>query len=204
MITLLVDCTDNPAEIHPQMPEHQAAMIRRCPFLGPSVERGLTAWSAYSADMEDHRELLNVVIRRAEALRRTRRTDGPLACHNIAIVGPQTAAEAQRLMDWPSWLARNLYAPVQLVVDRFWIGLGRHPDRSPIEPPPVSFFMIRSRIGRRDRLIASDRILPELLQQAGRGDDGRDVFVHTLGHPCDNPATAWPQLVAAFPVSTTG
>ncbi len=199
MIRLIVDTTTDPGQVHPDMPTHQAAMIPRCPFLGPSVERGLTTWSAYAAGPDDRHELLNVVLARAERMRADRREGGPLICHNMALFGPRTAQEAKTLMDWPSWIARNLYAPVQLVVDRFWIGQGRHPQRTPIEPPPVSFFMIRSRVGRRDRLIASRRIMPEVLALAGSGDDGRDVLTHALGRPCPDPAAAWNELVALFP-----
>jgi hypothetical protein len=203
MIRQLVAATTDPARVHPGLIEHQAAMIARCPYLGPSVQRGLTQWSAYEAGPEDEHALLGLLTDYAEQLRRARRTDGPLACRNIAIIDPPDTAAAKALMDWPAWLARNLYAPVQIMVDRFWIGVGRKPGtaRSVMPPLAVSFFMVRSNIPHRDRLILSEQD-PEALAAlaAGPGDDGRDVLTASLGRSVTDPALVWSDLVEAFPI----
>lgn len=203
MIRQVHGATIDPADIHPGMPSHQAAMAARCPYLRPSVERKLTVWSAYTAEPSDGRELFALLVRYAEAVRTARRTNGPLVCRNIAIHGPEEAEAAKALMDWPAWLARNLYAPVQLVVDRFWIGVGRDPTRGQSVMPhlPVSFFMVRCGIAHRDRVIVSQRPASEITALgAGPGDDGRDVFGATLGDPAQDPVEAWDKLTAMFPV----
>jgi hypothetical protein len=195
--------TLEPADIHPGMPAHQATMVERCPYLRPSVERGLTVWSAYTADPGDGCELFALLVRYAEAVRQARRADGPLVCRNIAIHGPDNPEAAKALMDWPAWLARNLYAPVQLVIDRFWIDIGRNPTTGQSVMPhlPVSFFMVRCGIAHRDRLIVSQRPAPELAAlRAGPGDDGRDVFASTLSVATADPVKAWDELTALFPV----
>jgi hypothetical protein len=205
VIRQLVSTTPDPAHVHPGLLDHQTVMVKRCPYLGPSVSRGLTLWSAYEAGPDDGRALFALVVRYAEQLRAVRRTEGPLACRNVAIFGPEDTEAAKALMDWPAWLARNLYAQVQLTVDRFWIGIGRTPGkgRSIMPPLAVSFFMIRSSIPHRDRIILAEQTPTELAAlKAGPGDDGRDVFAHHLGHPVTDPAEAWPTLTAAFPVPT--
>lgn len=203
MIRQLVDATADPTNVHPDLAQHQAAMIQRCPYLGPSVAKGLTIWSAYRADPCDQRSMLDLLVWYAEQVRFARRTDGPLSCRNIAIFGPTNVAEARALLDWPAWLARNLYAPVQLMVDRFWIGIGRDPQkgRSVMPPLAVSFLMIRCGIARKDRLIISPRPTDEMaILWAGPGDDGRDVIATALGRSVQSPSDAWDDLTKAFPV----
>jgi len=202
MIRQLVEATTDPAHVHPDLAAHQAAMIERCPYLGPSVAKGLTIWSAFSADPDDERGLFKLLIWYAEQVRFARNTDGPLACRNVAIFGPKDEQAAQALMDWPTWLARNLYAPVQLMIDRFWIGVGRRPGtgKSLMPPLAVSFFMVRCGIARRDRLILSERPQQDIdLLKAGPGDDGRDVFASQLGQAPDDPTEAWGRLTTVFP-----
>jgi hypothetical protein len=204
MIRQLVEATTDPKQVHPDLASHQAAMIERCPYLGPSVAKGLTIWSAYDAGSGDQRPLLNLLVWYAEQVRFARRIDGPLSCRNIAVFGPLDVAEAKALLDWPAWLARNLYAPVQLIVDRFWIGIGRDPKtgRSVMPPLAVSFFMIRCGIARKDRLIVSPRPTDEMaILAAGPGDDGRDVIATVLGGSVESPSDAWDDLTTAFPVS---
>ncbi|MGH3550948.1 MAG: hypothetical protein ACRDQU_23075 [Pseudonocardiaceae bacterium] len=88
MVALVVPPTTDPAAVHPDLVDHQADMIRRCPHLGPSVERGLTVWAAYAADPGDQPDLFALLVQWAEELRSARREAGPLVCRNIAIVGP--------------------------------------------------------------------------------------------------------------------
>lgn len=201
MLTQLVGPTTDPAAIHPALVDHQADMIRRCPYLGPSVERGLTIWSAYHAEPTDKADLFALLVRSAEELRQARRVSGPLVCRNIALFGPSDIEAAQRIMDWPAWLARNLYAPVQMMIGRFWTGVELD-DSSGVAmmPPPVSFFSMRHAIPIKEGLFLSEK-LPEIMAilETGPGDDGRDVFLQPLGHPVDEPASVYRDLVALFP-----
>ncbi|MGH3852190.1 MAG: hypothetical protein ACRDR6_01555 [Pseudonocardiaceae bacterium] len=201
MVALVVPPTTDPAAVHPALVDHQADMIRRCPYLGPSVQRGLTVWAAYAADPGDQPDLFALLVRWAEELRTARREAGPLVCRNIAIVGPTDGGAARRLMDWPAWLARNLYAPVQMMVGRFWVGMQRADSKGePMMPPPVSFFSLRPAVPCRDGLFLSAK-LPGVMAilEASTGDDGRDVFAQPLSRRVDDPASVYTELVAAFP-----
>jgi hypothetical protein len=203
MIQIRTEATTEAAYVHPDLPAHQDEMICRCPYLGRSVGRGLTVWSAVEAETGDEPALFALLVDHAEQVRAQRRTDGPLVCHNVALVGPTNARAAKHLMERPVWLARNLYAPVQIVVDRFWIGVGRRPGRGRSVMPyvPVSYFMIRCGIARRDRVIVAPRPAEQLAAlYAGPGDDGRDVIASQLGYAVANPVEAWDALVAEFPV----
>lgn len=201
MVALVTPPTTDPAAVHPALADHQADMIRRCPYLGPSVQRGLTVWSAYAADPGDQPDLFALLVRCAEDLRTARHKAGPLVCRNIAILGPANLAAARRLMDWPAWLARNLYAPVQMMVGRFWVGMQRaDSEGKPMTPPPVSFFTLRPAIPHREGLFLSAK-LPAIMATlaASTGDDGRDVFVQPLGRRVVDPALVYTELIAAFP-----
>lgn len=201
MLQRLVESTTDPSEVHPALAEHQADMVRRCPYLGPSVQRGLTLWSAYRAAATDQSALFAMLVETAEELRVARRESGPLVCRNVAVFGPETVDAARRLLDWPAWLARNLYAPVQVMVGRFWVGVELDDSRgAPMLPPPVSFFSIRHSIPGKDGLFLAAK-LPEVMAilAAGPGDDGRDVFLGPFGRPVDDPASVYRELAEAFP-----
>ncbi|MGH3550949.1 MAG: hypothetical protein ACRDQU_23080 [Pseudonocardiaceae bacterium] len=104
-------------------------------------------------------------------------------------------------MDWPAWLARNLYAPVQMMVGRFWVGMRRADSKGkPMTPPPVSFFSVRPAVPHRDGLFLSTK-LPGIMAilEASTVDDGRDVFAQPLSRRVDDPASVYTELVAAFP-----
>jgi hypothetical protein len=201
MLRLMVDATTDPADIHADMLAHQQDMIRRCPYLGPSVERGLTVWSSYDAEPGDSADLFAMLVTSAERLRQDRREHGPLVCKNLAIFGPTDISSAQRLLDWPAWLARNLYAPVQMMVGRFWTGAQLDDSKGEaMMPPPVSFFSMRHSIPSKDGLFLSAK-LPEIMAilETGPGDDGRDVFAAPFGRRVDNPASVYHELAKVFP-----
>lgn len=203
MIRQVSGPTLNPADIHPDLPAHQAEMITRCPYLRLSVEREHTVWSAYTADPGDKASMLDLLIGYAEEVRQARRSHGPLVCRNVALVGPTDTKAAQELMEIPVWLARNLYAPVQIIVDRFWIGIGRLPGRgrSPMLHVPIAYFMIRCGIAHRDRIVVSQRLDPGLAAlRAGPGDDNHDVVAAVLGCRAATAAQEWLRLRMLFPL----
>ena len=206
MIRVRVRATTDPARVHPDLSAHQTAIINKCPYLGPSVDRGLTTWSAVEAEPEDEPALFALLVEHAEQVRADRRAYGPLVCHLVALFGPSDDREAKRLMERPVWVARNLYAPVQIRVDRFWIGVGRRsgPGRSPLPYVPISYFMVRCGIANRDRLIVAARPADELAAlRAGPRDDGREVAHTYLGRSIANVAEAWGELLYAFPLPST-
>jgi uncharacterized protein DUF6875 len=200
---LLTPTTNDPDRVFPGLATYMTAMTGHCPYLGPSLGRDLTTWAGYAAGSDDCAALLGLLVDTAEAVRASRRTHGPLACANIAIIGPTDITTARAVVDWPHWIARNLYAPVGLMIGKFWIGeaeedkLGR-----PIMPPPVSFFSIRHSYPVKDaRFLHALPAVAAALDVAV--DDGRDILHPHLGVLASAAAAtnSYDTLKAAFPAT---
>lgn len=196
-----VATTTDAAAVHPELPAYLAVMAQHCPYLGPSMSHGMTTWSGYDAGPDDGPGLLGVLVEAAEQVRAERRSRGPLVCVNVAIFGPTDIPSARAVLDWPHWIARKLYAPVALMIGKFWIG-EREKDRHRVDiaPPPVSFFSVRHSFTAKDaRFLAN---LPGVaVQLAGAEDDGRDVLAPVLGvaNTADTVRERYADLKAAFP-----
>jgi len=197
----LADITTDAGTIHPRLPGYLASMTGHCPYLGPSMSRNLTLWCGYEASPDDRPELLGLLVKSAENVRAVRREHGQLACANIAIYGPTDIPSAQAVLDWPHWITRKLYAPVQLMIGKFYIG-EQEDDKygTPIAPPPISFFSIRHSTPAKDaRFLAN---LPGVAAQLAKADeDNRDVLMPVLGVPCtpETAASRYADLVRLFP-----
>jgi hypothetical protein len=193
--------TSDSGEVHPGLPAYLSAMAGHCPYLGPSMAHGLTTWCGYDAGPDDGPHLLAVLVRAAEQVRVMRREYGPLPCVNVAVFGPHDVASARAVLDWPHWIARKLYAPVAVMVGKFWIG-ERERDRFGVDiaAPPVSFFSVRHSFPAKDaRFLAN---LPGVAAQlAGAVDDGRDVLMPVLGLPLEASTVRarYADLRVAFP-----
>lgn len=198
---LLTATTLDACEVHPSLPGYIASMTGHCPFLGPSMSRNLTTWCSYQAGEEDGPDLLALLIETAEAVRAVRRVKGNLVCANIAIFGPTDIPSAKSVLDWPHWLARKLYAPVELMIGKFWIGeLEDDKFGRPIAPPPASFFSVRHSSVSKDARFLSN--LPGVAAQLAQAEeDNRDVLMDVLGVPCTpaNAAGRYADLKALFP-----
>ena len=151
------------------------AITAHCPYLAPSVARGLTGWTVYelgggTADVEA--EVFHAGVRAAEWVRPlATRPHGALVCENIVVLGA-----GQDALAWPHWVLKHLYGPMGLMFGKFSAGeekTDRHRRRIPA--PPVSFLPVRVAVRPRD---------PRLLEQtpdlaaavAVAVDDGRDAF----------------------------
>lgn len=161
-----------------------AAYVRtvtaHCPYLAPSLDRGLTGWTLYeavgaSADVEA--EVFHAAVQAAEWVRPLATgTHGAFVCENVAILGAGRA-----VLQWPHWALKHLYGPVGLMIGKFAAGEERT-DRSgwSIPPPPVSFLPVRAAVRPRDgRFLQGTPKLAAAVTSAR--DDGRDVFSQ-LGH----------------------
>jgi hypothetical protein len=160
-----------------------------------------TTWSSYDAGPDDGPDLLAVLVEAAEQVRAARREGDLLVCPNIAVFGPTDVASARSVLDWPHWIARKLYAPVAVMVGKFWIG-EQEQDRHgrDVVPPPISFFSVRHSFAAKDaRFLAN---LPGVARQLAEADeDGRDVLMPVLGVPI-TPETVrqhYAALKSAFP-----
>ncbi|MER6912539.1 hypothetical protein ABT354_12790 [Streptomyces sp. NPDC000594] len=161
-------------------------MMVHCPYISPSVQRGLTTWTVYRADASTdasadggadavEAELFHAGARAAEWLRPLRhRPYGFLRCENIVILGE--AARRRDLLAWPHWVLKNLYGPVGIMFGKFSAGEEGNPCSGEHTPAaPVSFLPVRAAIRRRDpRFLQATPDLAAALAVAD--DDGRDVF----------------------------
>jgi len=117
-----------------------------CPYLVPSVRRGLTAWTVYEV-ASGEREfveagLFHAGMQAAEWVRPlAARPHGALVCENVVLLGG-----AGCLLDWPHWALKHLYGPVGLMVGKFRCGEGT----SPVPSPPCSFLPVRPAVRARD------------------------------------------------------
>jgi hypothetical protein len=198
---LLTAATIAPQDVHPRLDGYLSTMTGHCPHLGPSMRRNLTTWCGYEAGDTDGPDLLALLVDAAEDVRAKRRTHGLLVCANIAVFGPRDIRTAKAVLDLPHWIARNLYASVQLMIGKFWIGeeeADRHGQT--IAPPPVSFLSIRHSVLPKDARFLSN--LPRVAQQlASAHDDHQDVLTPWLGVPL-TPETVharYADLVSLFP-----
>ncbi|MGW0034476.1 DUF6875 domain-containing protein [Streptomyces sp. NPDC003314] len=157
-------------------------MTAHCPYLSPSVERGLTTWTVYrangSADAVEA-ELFHAGAQAAEWLRPlVHRPHGFLRCENVVILGEVLGVRHRDLLAWPHWALKNLYGPVGIMFGKFYAGeeeATRAGERIPVAP--VSFLPVRAAIRRRDpRFLHATPDLATALAVAD--DDGRDIFEH--------------------------
>lgn len=161
--------------------DYVRAMASHCPFLMPSVARGLTGWTVYeiaegapAADVEA--EVFHTGVQAAEWMRPlTTRRHGTLVCENIVLLGGG-ATDHRALMAWPHWALKHLYGPVGLMFGKFWTGeegTDRRGDRIPA--PPFSFLAVRCAVRPVDPRFLADT--PDLaLSLSTAVDDGREVF----------------------------
>ncbi|MFF6772680.1 DUF6875 domain-containing protein [Streptomyces sp. NPDC012637] len=162
--------------------EYAERMTAHCPYLAPSLQRGLTTWTVYRADADAdavEAELFHAGGQAAEWLRPLiRRPQGALRCENIVLLGDVPGVRHRDLMAWPYWALRHLYAPVGIMFGKFYAGedeRARSGERTPVSP--VSFLPVRAAVRRRDPQFL--HTTPELAAAlAVADDDGRDVFQH--------------------------
>lgn len=161
--------------------DYVGAMASHCPFVTPSVARGLTGWTVYeiagdSQAAEAEAEVFHAGVQAAEWIRPlTTRRHGSLVCENIVLLGGH-AATHRELTAWPHWALKHLYGPVGLMFGKFWTdeeGTDRQGHRIPA--PPFSFLAVRCAIRLVDPRFLTDT--PALAQSLSTAvDDGRNVF----------------------------
>lgn len=155
------------------------AMTAHCPFLGPSVERGLTRWTVYEITTTDadpvEAEVFHAGVEAAETIReRMREPGGALACECVVLLGSEV--DHRTVTAWPYWALRNLYAPLGVLLGKFYAGDTETDSFGSVIPPaPFSFLPVRAAVKQRDpRFLGST---PEMARAlAAADDDGRNVF----------------------------
>ncbi|MFJ8443809.1 hypothetical protein [Kitasatospora griseola] len=163
-------------------------LSEHCPFLAPSVRRGMTGWTVYEVTPGSHRnaveaELFHAGVQAAEWVRSLMsRQYGVLACENVVLLGRCEDADHRGLMAWPHWALKHLYGPVGVMVGKFSQGTAEIGRRGlSIPPAPFSFLPVRAGARPLDpKFLKATPDLAEALSVAV--DDGRNVFEHI---PCE-------------------
>lgn len=162
--------------------DYMQQMTRHCPYLAPSLRRGMTNWTVYRADGDTQAvqaELFHAGARAAEWLRPLlNRQHGILRCENIVLLGEVPGTRHRDLIAWPHWVLKNLYGPVGVMFGKFCAGEDEVTGAGHLIPAaPVSFLAVRAAVRRRDpRFLRATPDLAAALVAAA--DDGRDVFEH--------------------------
>ncbi|WP_329151015.1 hypothetical protein OIU91_27750 [Streptomyces sp. NBC_01456] len=170
-------CEPQTVDVH----GHIRAVASHCPFLMPSVARGLTGWTVYEISegarpIDVEAEVFHAGVQAAEWIRPlTTRPHGTLVCENIVLLGGR-AAPPREVMAWPHWALKHLYGPVGLMCGKFWTGedaTDRRGERVPA--PPFSFLAVRCAVRPVDPRFLADT--PDLARSLSTAvDDGREVF----------------------------
>jgi hypothetical protein len=163
MLRLSVDYTTEPDDIAPGFRSYLDAMADHCPFLRPSLQRGLTRWLLYETGAEVHqladlqREIFAAAVERMELLRDQRRSrasmDAVLLCDNLAIrwIGVPDATAHRRALARPHWILKTMYTPLGYMVGKFALHAQGADRRGTWVPPvPLSFLSLRIAVQRKD------------------------------------------------------
>ncbi|MFJ5634950.1 DUF6875 domain-containing protein [Streptomyces goshikiensis] len=172
--------TENPRSV--AVADYVQAVTTHCPYLSPSLDRGLTGWTVYEAGGEAdavEAELFWAGVQAAEWVRPlASRPHGVLVCENIVLLGDIPGTRHRDLIGWPHWALKNLYGPVGIMFGKFHRAeeeVAR--DGRSIPPAPASFLPVRPAVRRRDPRFLQDT--PDLADALAVADDlGRDVFEH--------------------------
>ncbi|WP_236046330.1 hypothetical protein [Streptacidiphilus fuscans] len=145
----------------------------------------MTRWTVYETATADlhavESEVFHVGVEAAETIRRRmREPGGALACECVVLLGSDVDHRAATA--WPYWALRNLYAPLGVLLGKFYAGHTETDSFGTVIPPaPFSFIPVRAAVKQRDPCFLNST--PEVARAlSAADDDGRNVF-ETL--PCD-------------------
>lgn len=190
MLRLSIDYTTEPDNIAPGFSDYLDAMTDHCPFLRPSLQRGLTRWLRYETNAEAHqlpdlqRKIFAAVVEHMELLRDQRRSrpsaDAVLLCDNLAIrwIGVQDPTAHRRALVWPHWMLKTSYTLLGYMIGKFSLhdhGTDRRGTRVP--SVPISFLSLRVAVQRKDPQFLHET--PHIAEQlAAAHDHGQHLFAH--------------------------
>ncbi|MCD9145492.1 hypothetical protein [Streptomyces albireticuli] len=185
---------------------YAAAVAAHCLYLAPSTGRGLTRWELWepadggvgepAATAAVEGALFAAGPAAAERARKRARLLGPLVCENVTVRWGAPSEEQRRLLVWPHWALKCLYAPVGLMAGKFWRGEVADDRRGrPVPPPPLSFLSLRPAVRTRDpQLLTSHPEVGDIIAVAA--DDGRDVLAPVLDAGARVDESTWPRVRA--------
>lgn len=180
-----------------------------CPYIAPAIARAQLSYSEYriQADtvIECQAAIMHTGSYHAERVRNARRQQSGAMlqcdCPLFEIVGPVAAHNRRNLFERPHLLLMLLYAPVGVIVGRFWPGPARlNAQGLPRPVPPTDLLAVRSALPSKDERFFEDA--PVLHREFIHGmDDGRDVLAHYGGDRQQvmrgQPDVAWYEALQA-------
>ncbi|MCD9145912.1 hypothetical protein [Streptomyces albireticuli] len=182
----LTEPTPDADQIHHRIGPYIAAVTAHCPYLSPSTARELTRWEAWEPADETavpqaiEAGLFAAGLMAAERVRARARTLGPLVCENVAVRWDAPTEDQRLALMWPHWALKLLYAPVGVMVGKFWAGETDTDRRGrPVPVPPITFLSLRPAVRARDpKLLTSHPDVGDIIAEAT--DDDRDVLDDVL------------------------
>lgn len=124
-LRLIEASTPEPAAVN--VGAYARQMTTLCPYLAPSLHRGLTTWTVYEIASSEaaavEAELFFAGAQAAEWLRPLlARPGGALRCENVVVLGEVPGTTHRALMGWPHWALKHLYGPVGVMFGKFYAG----------------------------------------------------------------------------------
>ncbi|SFC18370.1 hypothetical protein [Streptomyces aidingensis] len=176
------------------------ALSVHCPYLGPSLRRGLTRLHHYqvlpAAPFGDVEAAVFTAGAWAAKTVRARRTAGRgWACEVITLDWPAPDPQPAAILNRPHWAIKCAWAPVGVLPGKFAPGAGR-PDRAgrTVPDPPLPVLAVRDSVPAADPdLLRSTPGIGRVLAQAR--EDGRDILGSVPGvREAGDPLQAWPAI----------
>ena len=160
-----------------------------CPFLKPSLERGLLKFTHIRIQSpEDPERIFEAVLFWAglfcAEMMRVRRMTYPDAADRILYsetvvidLDERIAIDGAQVFGWPHWMLKKAYAHKGIVFGKFWKGEeDRTQDGTLITPPESHFLSIRSAVKSRDGRFFNKA--PDLQQlMLSSDDDGSELVL---------------------------
>ncbi|MER7790918.1 DUF6875 domain-containing protein [Streptomyces sp. NPDC097640] len=171
-------------------------MAGNCPYLAPSIRAGQTRWVRYQptcgADMDAvEAGVFGAAVDAAEHVRARRGSGARLACVVVAFeLSPHAGI---RVLPWPHWALKAAYAPVGVMVGKFWQRRSDIDRRGrPVAAAPLPLLALRAAVPAMDgRLLPRTPHLAHVITDSE--DDRRDVFA-PAGGLGEEACAAWPRV----------
>lgn len=170
-----------------------------CPYINISAQESALFFReiavGFSGNTPSESAIGSAVVEAVEILRASRailsesgaHLRARLMCLNLIVAGSESLDEldAKRLLDWPHYVGKTMYAKVGVMLGKFWTH-EKSQDRAGqnISEPPMSYISVRSAIPPRDPKLLSSEKYASLIETSKWSKD--DLLFEATGvrtHP---------------------